>query len=289
MPKFYKHRFLALIRVCFIIVFYLQLSAQNSFTKTDTIFCGDSITYKNLGYPSWVIPEIINPPQYGNAMIKTDGVYSSMQYNAPPCFRGMDTIIVLCAKATQVSCDTGIYILYINCNEVADHVEVHSLSCGDSASTYLSGFGVAQIAGGPFHGEAKLYRGLSDLDSLVYYPDSLFSGMDYIKLSLLGGILKNLIIYHVHCKLPSDVKEFHNEVLNIFPNPVTRDKLFIYGRNQTIKKLCIINSLGTPVAVHFTESSDAILVDVGNLTNGWYSVIVQEPFKNSVKRFIIMR
>lgn len=289
MSKFFKHLSIFLINAGFILANCLPLRSQSAFTKSDTISCSDSITYKNLGHPSWVIPEIIKPPQYGNAMIKTDGVYSSMQYNAPPCFRGMDTIIVLCAKATQISCDTGIYILYINCNEVADHVEVHSLRCGDSVSTYLSGFGVAQIAEGPFHGKAKLYRGFTDLDSMVYYPDSLFSGMDYIKLSLFGGILKNLIIYHVNCKLPSSAKEFHNEVLNIFPNPVIRDKLFIYGRIQTIEKLFLINSLGMPVAVPFTKSSDAILVDVGNLTNGWYSVIVQEPFKNSVKRFIIMR
>jgi len=90
-----------------------------------------------------------------------------MKYTAPPCFKGSDTIVVLCAKATQISCDTGIYILNINCNEVTNHTEVYNIKCADHATTYLSGFGVAQIKDGPKHGAAIIYRGFTDLDKLL--------------------------------------------------------------------------------------------------------------------------
>jgi hypothetical protein len=288
MLKYYKHRFIALIIAYFFTAICLNLSAQNKFTKSDTISCGDSIIYKNLGYPSWIIPEIIRPPQYGDAVIKTDGVYSSMQYQAPVCFKGIDTIVVLCAKATQISCDTGMYILNINCKEVADQVEVKNMNCNDSVTSYLSGFGVAQITEGPFNGKAILYRGLTDLDSLVYYPDSIFSGMDYIKLSLFGGVLKSLIIYHVNCKLPSNTNESDSEELIVFPNPVSGDRVIISASIQTVRKLFLINAQGIPLFFNYSHSTDTIIGDVSNLPNGIYTLILQGPNKNHPVRLLIL-
>lgn len=288
MSLFHKHLTPALFNTAFLLLLTQALFSQNTFIKTDTIFCGDSITYIGLGYPSWIIPEILIKPHNGYATIITDGVYSKMQYKAPSCFKGADTIVVLCAKATQISCDTGIYILNIDCKEVANQTNIYNIKCADSATTYLSGFGVAQITEGPYYGTFTMYRDLTDLDSLVYKPDSTFSGMDYIKLDLFNGLIKWLLIYHVDCKIISDSREIEEANTIIYPNPITGDKLRIFNSTQSIKNVYLINSLGIPLSNTFSSTQGEIIVDVSKLPNGWYTIIFEEQSKRKFKRFLIL-
>lgn len=91
------------------------------FTEAHTINCDSTIVIDQLGYPTWVVPTIITPPNNGNATIISDGVWSSMEYTPNPNFIGVDTIIVECAEATQITCETGMYIFNVDCvNSSAD-------------------------------------------------------------------------------------------------------------------------------------------------------------------------
>jgi len=88
---------------------------NNAFTETYNITCDSTLLVGQLGYPTWVVPSIITPPNHGSAAILTDGVWSSMQYIPNPNFNGTDTIVVECAHATQITCETGTYIINVDC------------------------------------------------------------------------------------------------------------------------------------------------------------------------------
>lgn len=88
---------------------------DGAFTETYNITCDSTLLVEQLGYPTWVVPSIITPPDYGNATILTDGVWSALQYIPNPNFNGTDTVVVECAHATQITCETGTYIINIDC------------------------------------------------------------------------------------------------------------------------------------------------------------------------------
>lgn len=258
-----------------------------TFTEYLEVNCNTDTTIKGLGYPTWVIPVIVKKPSLGFAIIESDGIYSALRYTAAPCVKGNDTIIVSCARATQIQCDTGIYIFTISCNEVIDYTISHALSCRDSASTYLSGFGVAEIIEGPNHGKARIDRGLTDLDSLVYYPDSSYQGLDYIKLSLFGGAIRYLLIYQIECKLPNASKNIdENEELVIYPNPV---KDFFFIKRTELSSLIginLVNALGVQLNVKYDVIDGGVLIDVNRFPPGRYSVIIRE--KSRIKSYAML-
>ena len=85
------------------------------FTEPHTINCDSTIVIGQLGYPTWVVPTIITSPTNGNATIVSDGVWSALAYTPNPNFIGVDTVIVECAEATQITCETGMYIFNVDC------------------------------------------------------------------------------------------------------------------------------------------------------------------------------
>ena len=48
--------------------------------------------------------------------MSTINLVDSLFYQAAPNYEGVDTFIVACAHATQITCDTGIYIIETICN-----------------------------------------------------------------------------------------------------------------------------------------------------------------------------
>jgi len=87
----------------------------NGFTETHTIHCDSTLTIGQLGYPTWVTPTITSPPANGSATIVPDGLWSALQYTPNPGFTGTDTVVVACAQATQLTCQTGTYIFNVDC------------------------------------------------------------------------------------------------------------------------------------------------------------------------------
>lgn len=100
---------------------------NNSFTEVYNITCDSTLLIGQLGYPTWVTPSIIDPPANGNAAILTDGLWSSLQYIPNSGFSGSDTIVVECAHATQITCETGTYIVNVECtNSVITQTDAHN-------------------------------------------------------------------------------------------------------------------------------------------------------------------
>lgn len=95
---------------------------NNAFTETYSINCDSTLLIGQLGYPTWVVPTIITPPANGSAAILTDGLWSTLQYIPNPNFNGTDTVVVECAHATQITCETGTYIINIDCTNSAGYL-----------------------------------------------------------------------------------------------------------------------------------------------------------------------
>ncbi len=115
-----------------------QATAQ-TFTEVHELTCGDSLHIGSLGYPTWNMPVIVNGPAQGEALIGGD-LWYTLIYQSDDHFEGLDTVVVQCAHATQITCDTGIYVFHIGCptNAVVDAGAVYdSFIYPNPASDYL--------------------------------------------------------------------------------------------------------------------------------------------------------
>ena len=92
-----------------------QLRA-GSFTEYHTVTCGTVLQLGRVGYPTWNPAVLIQASTHGQAIVTTTNSIDSLFYQAAPNFEGVDTFIVACAHATQITCDTGIYIIETVCN-----------------------------------------------------------------------------------------------------------------------------------------------------------------------------
>ncbi|MBK7406954.1 MAG: T9SS type A sorting domain-containing protein [Saprospirales bacterium] len=87
-----------------------------SFTEAHEIACDSTLLIPGLGFPTWVTPEIIQPPAHGTASLSLDStLWHTLQYLPEADFNGIDTIVVECAHATQITCETGIFIIQVSC------------------------------------------------------------------------------------------------------------------------------------------------------------------------------
>lgn len=91
-----------------------------SFTVYHTVTCGETLMLGAVGYPTWNEAIIIQAPANGVAGI-IQGITSadSLVYLAATGYMGTDTFVVACAHATQITCDTGIYIIETTCANAA--------------------------------------------------------------------------------------------------------------------------------------------------------------------------
>ncbi len=87
-----------------------------SFTEHHTVACGSLLSLGRVGYPSWNPPSFVQAPTHGEAILTNVNSLDSLFYHAAPNYEGVDTFIVACAHATQITCDTGIYIIETVCN-----------------------------------------------------------------------------------------------------------------------------------------------------------------------------
>ncbi|MEK7255395.1 MAG: T9SS type A sorting domain-containing protein, partial [Bacteroidota bacterium] len=92
----------------------------SAFFETHEISCDSTLLVPGLGYPTWVTPEIVQPPKHGEASLSLDSsLWHTLKYVPEAGFEGTDTVVVECAHATQITCETGIYIIHVTCVNVA--------------------------------------------------------------------------------------------------------------------------------------------------------------------------
>lgn len=98
------------------LIFTQTTTAQPSFTQSHFISCDSTFVSDTLGYPTWNPPSIVQAPTHGTVQFLGDiNFFPTFQYTPNSNFEGIDTVIVACAQATQISCTTGIYVFYVDC------------------------------------------------------------------------------------------------------------------------------------------------------------------------------
>jgi hypothetical protein len=226
----------------FVLIPYLSFS--QTFTEVHPIPCNDTLYIGNLGYPTWNAARILKTPRLGHAMLLGDFVAANLlQYQSPPCVSGRDTVVIECAHATQITCDTGIYIFEINCPENLSPVYPYEMPCNDSIYTNnLSAWWFPQLLTNPKHGFANVYMTPTDGAGVFYRPNPGFEGLDAVKVTFGNFSDTVLFVFKVYCNLVSAQSNPTTEAIQVFPNPATED-IYIYTKDN-LKTFRITNLLG---------------------------------------------
>ncbi|MBK8555161.1 MAG: T9SS type A sorting domain-containing protein [Lewinellaceae bacterium] len=247
--------------LCFVLLmafglFAGTLRAQGTFTETHTIDCGDTLTIGSLGYPTWNDPHIIQPPKWGFARLLGDFAPPNiLEYQAPPCFVGMDTLVIECAHATQITCDTGIYIFNVVCFAPFTTAFTYQINCNDSLYTgNLSGWFGPQISAGPNHGMAKIIFEPTDGAGVKYIPEPNFEGLDYVKVTTTFGDF--LYLFQVSCTA-SSVTEKRLLPMVLSPNPA-QQFVQITGPER-LEEVWIFDQLGRIMPAQITNGNVILL------------------------------
>jgi hypothetical protein len=260
------------------------LSAQ-TFTQHVKLNCGDSIFISPLGYPTWNDPKILKRPIWGHAILLGDFVAANnLRYSSPPCFAGNDTVIIQCARATQITCDTGIYIFEVSCVNTLPDFSSHEVDCLDSIYVNdLNAFSMPMIEEGPFHGTARIILEPTDGAGVFYTPMKQFEGLDYVKVKLRSGVIK-LYIFNMYCNLKSKVDDEPTVNFHLWPNPSTSEILI--NLPFTIVDIQCYSLEGQKVDFPYTPFGTTIVSNVSLLQPGTYTVHIITQTKTYVKKFI---
>ncbi len=262
----------------FCFAFSMQTVDCQTFTEKIQIKCGDMALVSPLGYPTWNAPHILQKPALGHAILIGDFIApNALEYTAPSCFIGFDTVVIDCARATQITCDTGIYIFEISCGEVISPIFANVVGCQDSIYVgNLSGWWFPQILDSAQHGFSKIIFEPTDGAGVFYRPDSGFEGLDFVKVTLggSGGLDTLLYIFQVYCDLTLKNDEPTAKMLPIFPNPTSDYVQFDF--ESEIVKLEIFNAVGQVffpkmISPEARENGQTILT-ISHLPEGEYFV-----------------
>lgn len=88
----------------------------DTFTEHIALPCDSTVLIPGLGYPTWNTPVIVLEPKHGAAiLLGTGAFYDTLSYQPEAGFSGQDSVVVDCAHATQITCETGIYVFDVSC------------------------------------------------------------------------------------------------------------------------------------------------------------------------------
>jgi len=264
----------AILAICFVGSFGQSITAQ-TFTEVHTITCGDTAYIGNLGYPTWNIAEIVQHPALGHAILLGDFIPANLlEYTSPPCVVGRDTVIIECAHATQITCDTGIYVFEMTCPENIEQVYPTTLPCNDSVYVAnLSGWWAPQIAQQAQHGESRIVLEPTDGAGVFYRPNPGFEGLDYVKVQINNGGDTLLYLFQVYCDLTVGGQVVTSQPLTFYPNPVGQ-YLFIQDAGNLLDAQ-VFNLRGQACPVQATDRIGGYLVETGHLPAGFYFVVIR--------------
>ena len=155
------------------------------FYEYHSIYCGSILELGPVGYIMWNPATIVKEPSHGLALIFTDQPYpDSLVYKSDYGYLGQDTFVVACAQATQITCDTGVYIIsVIGCPPLFTFTEEHEISC--DSTLVITGLGYPtwvfpEIIQEPAYGTAHLFMDSTLWHTLEYVAPPGFIGVDTV-------------------------------------------------------------------------------------------------------------
>lgn len=263
-----------LLALCLIGLSWQQITAQ-TFTEVHQLTCGDTAYIGNLGYPTWNVAKIVQHPALGHAILLGDFIPANLlEYTSPPCVVGRDTVVIECAHATQITCDTGIYVFEMTCPENIEPVYPTTLACNDSVYVdNLSGWWAPAIAQQAQHGEARIILEPTDGAGVFYRPDPGFEGLDFVKVSLYNGGDTVLYLFQVYCDLTVGSQVVEPEPLTFFPNPV-QQHLYVQDVGN-LADVQVFNLRGQNCPVRGTDRIGGYRIETGHLPAGFYFVVIR--------------
>ena len=259
----------------FCIVLSSYVFAQSgTFTEVHQIKCGESMSISPLGYPTWNDPKILRSAYYGDSKLIGDLVPANILiYTAPPYFTGSDTVIIQCAHATQITCDTGIYIFQITCDTSApdQQVFVFDAPCQDTMIIEnLSAWQIPQLHTAPQYGSAKVYTTPTDGAGLIYTAPNVpgFVGTEWVTVSGINGQIY-LYVFHIDCTTIGTAPEALPQAsITASPNPAT-DYLALDTQFE-LREILIYDLLGR---LHISTNQPRI--EIADLPQGRYLLSVK--------------
>jgi len=265
------------------------LAGAQTFTETRDITCGDTSIVGSLGYPTWNPAQIVDLPTYGHAMLLGDFIEPNLlQYVAPPHFEGVDTLVVACAHATQITCDTGIYVYQISCPDPVSPVFANLVHCNDSVYiNNLSGWWAPQIVVQAQYGHAEIILEPTDGAGLAYRPDSGFEGLDAVVVSLMGGTETYLYLFQVYCDLTTGSRELTVEQLDVFPNPATSE-LFVKDAGF-VKAWNLIDMSGITSPLDVLTTGHLLRLNLSDVPPGVYVLYGLTSDALLIKKIVVKR
>jgi len=263
-----------LLALCFVGSFWNSITAQ-TFTEVHQLTCGDTAYIGNLGYPSWNVAEIVQHPALGHAILLGDFIPANLlKYTSPPCVASRDTVIINCAHATQITCDTGIYVFEMTCPENIDPVYPTALACNDSVYVgNLSGWWAPEIIQEAQNGESRIIPEPTDGAGVFYRPNPGFEGLDYVKVQINNGGDTLLYLFQVYCNFTVGGQVVYAQPLSFYPNPVSQ-YLFIQNAGNLLN-VQVFNLQGQTCPVRATDRTGGFLIETGHLPVGFYFVVIR--------------
>lgn len=238
----------------------LALNAQ-TFTEEINLPCGDTSVIGSLGYPTWNPPQIVKRASYGHSSLLGDFIEANiLQYIAPPCFTGRDTVVIQCARATQITCDTGIYIFNIGCEESISTVYSFEVDCLDSIYVNnLSGWSAPAILDSAQFGRSYIVLEPTDGAGVFYQPQPGYEGLDFVKVTRAFAPNQDTLLYlfRVYCGLVSKTTISDAIQPLAWPNPVT-DYLFLKDVDMAPASLRLWNLQGQAFNGHWNNLRNAL-------------------------------
>ncbi|MBK7358094.1 MAG: hypothetical protein IPI45_11860 [Saprospiraceae bacterium] len=280
-----------IITIGFFLFNCIVANTQHTFSEHIKLHCDDSVIRNNLGYPTWNPATIIKKPHFGFAEIREDSsLRQTLYYRPPKYFHGFDTLMVLCAKATQITCDTGIYILDIICNASIDSFLIINTEC-DVVDTFKIDFRYeTELSDKPIHGQASLLPGPVD-DLLLYQAESKFAGQDYVVLYLNQLKLYWVLIYNVTCKQITGVENNSIEHKKSKAILVNCDLLNWerFNLDAIDKEYLLFDALGNQYKVEKEIQSGRMQLKLDPLPNGSYFLVYTINKQMVHQRIILVR
>lgn len=258
-----------------------------TFTEQHDIQCNDSILVGPLGYPTWNIPTFVELPAAGYAELITEFPGGSvMNYKAPPAYAGLDTVVVACAHATQITCDTGIYVFNIGCPLVIEPVFFTQVPCNDSVYVAnLSGWFAPQIAMQALHGASSIVLEPTDGAGVKYVPNPGFVGLDFVLVSLFNQQQTYMYVFQVYCNLTTGVQDLSIRPLMLYPNP-GGDVLY-FDSSEPVDQIMLINAMGVSCKLPFDQTQDGhYMIKLGAYPAGVYYLIANSGSERLAGKFI---
>lgn len=248
------------ILLCSLGLLSLTMSAQ-TFTEEINLPCGDTSVIGSLGYPTWNPPAIVKRSSYGHASLLGDFIEANiLQYLAPPCFSGRDTVIIQCARATQITCDTGIYVFNIGCETSIPTVYSYEVDCLDSIYVNnLSGWSAPAILDSAQFGRSYIVLEPTDGAGVFYQPEPGFEGLDFVKVTTGLGSNRDTLLYlfRVYCGLVSKTATPEKIQPRAWPNPAT-DWIFLEGLVIAPASVRLWNLQGQAMNAPWDDSRNAL-------------------------------